>query len=314
MNRRDFLAGSIALTSRQRLVHMMGALSTAERDTQPASAPQNLLSSTFTEEFLSTRLLTVDKWHPYPRWDEREPWEAVPADIRAKIVAQAEADQQNGWSALLASSFLEFKRNGNRSHYEAQSFGRRSHLKNVVLAECLEGRGRFMDDIANGIWLICEETFWGVPAHLYMQKDGPGLPDVTDPVVELFGAETVQLLAWVKYLLAEKLDQISPLINKRIVIEAERHILKPARERDDFWWMGFETNTRTARLNNWTPWINSNLLVANLILEEDPKVRVHETMRILKSLDQYLNQYWPDGGEEEGLDTSAPLRCATSKP
>jgi len=300
MNRRDFLAGSIALAGQQKLVHSMGTFSMAGQDAPPASSPQNLLSSTFTEEFLSKKLLTVDQWHPYPRWGERGPWEAVPGDIRAKIVKQAESDQQAGWNALLASSFLEYKRNGNRTRYEAQSFGRRSHLKNIVLAECLEGKGRFMDDIANGVWLICEETFWGVPAHLYMQKGGPGLPDITDPVVELFGAETVQLLAWTKYLLAEQLDQVSPLINKRIVIESERHILKPARERDDFWWMGFEPTTRTARLNNWTPWINSNLLVANLLLEEDPKVRIQETRRILRSLDQYLNQYWPDAGEEEG--------------
>lgn len=300
MNRRNFLAGSIALAGQQKLLRSMGPLAVAATDAPALILPQNLLSSTFTEEFLASKLLTVDQWHPYPRWGERGPWEAVPADIRAKIITQAEADQQAGWNALLASSFLEYKRNGNRSRYEAQSFGRRGHLRNVVVAECLEGKGRFLDDIANGVWLICEETFWGAPAHLYMQKGGPGLPDVADPVVELFGAETVQLLAWTKYLLADQLDQVSPLINKRIVIEAERHILKPARERDDFWWMGFGTNTRTARLNNWTPWINSNLLVANLILEEDPKVRVHETTRILKSLDLYLNQYWPDAGEEEG--------------
>ncbi len=263
-------------------------------------SPQNLLSTTFTEEFLTSKLLPVDAWHPYSRWGERSGWDAVPVDIRSRIIAQAEADQKAGWSAIVATSFLEFKRNGNRSRYEAQSFGRRDHLKSLVLAECLEGKGRFMDDIANGVWLICEESFWGAPAHLYMQKAGPGLPDITDPVIELFGAETVQLLAWTKYLLAEQLDGVSPLINKRITIEAERRILTPARERNDFWWMGFEPNRRTARLNNWTPWINSNLMVANLILEEDPKLRVIEATRILKSLDAYLNEYWPDAGEEEG--------------
>ncbi len=278
----------------------MGALSTADQPAAPQTSPQNLLTTTFTEEFLTSKLMSVDAWHPYPRWSERAAWEAVPKDIHAKIVAQAEADQKAGWNALLATSFLEFKQNGNRSRYEAQSFGRRDHLKSIVLAECLEGQGRFIDDIANGVWLICEESFWGAPAHLYMQKAGPGLPDITDPVIELFGAETVQLLAWTKYLLSEQLDTVSPLISRRIVLEAERRILKPARERNDFWWMGFETNTRTARLNNWTPWINSNLMVANLILEEDPALRIFETTRILKSLDAYLNQYWPDAGEEEG--------------
>ena len=62
------------------------------------------------------------------------------------------------------------------------------------------------------------------------------------------------------------------------------------------------------RLNNWNPWINSNLLVTNLILEDDPKLRIAETMRIARSVDAYLNDYWPDAGEEEGPDTTA-ARC-----
>lgn len=278
----------------------MGALSMGGGTTPPATSPQNLLAGTFTESFLASNLLPVEKLHPYPKWSERAAWEAVPADLRDPIIHQAEADQKAGWSATLATSFLEFKRNGNRSRYEAQSFGRHSQLERLVLAECLEGKGRFVDDIVNGVWLICEETFWGAPAHLYMQKNGPGLYDITDPIVELFSAETGQLMAWTKYLVGEQLDQVSPLVNQRIVLETERRILKPARERNDFWWMGFETNTRTARLNNWTPWINSNLMVANLLLEEDPKLRVQETIRITKSLDRYLNEYWPDAGEEEG--------------
>lgn len=278
----------------------MGALSIDGQGSQAATSPQNLLSTTFTESFLTSHLVAADKYHPYPRWDERAAWESVPEDLRIPIVQQAEADQKAGWSAVLATSFLEFKRNGNRSRYEAQSFGRHSQLERLVLAECIEGKGRFVDDIVNGVWLICEETFWGAPAHLYMQKNGPGLYDITDPIVELFSAETGQLLAWTKYLVGAQLDQVSPLVNKRIVLEAERRILGPVRDRDDFWWMGFEKNTRTARLNNWTPWINSNLMVVNLLLEEDPRLRIQETMRIIRSLDAYLNQYWPDAGEEEG--------------
>ncbi len=300
MNRRDFLAGSMALAGQQNLLRAMGALSAEAKSAVPSSSPQNLLTNTLTESFLASHLLSVQDWHPYPTWSERDSWEAIPADIRARVVAQAEAAQKDGWHAILATTFLQFARTGNRSVYEAQSFGRRSHLEAVVLAECIEGKGRFLDDITNGVWLICEESFWGVPAHLYMQRAGIGLPDITDPIIELFGAETAALLAWTHYLVGDPLAKISPLIPKRIVLESERRILAPARNRNDFWWMGFEHNNRTARLNNWTPWINSNLMTANLLLEENPKLRVYETTRILRSLDAYLNQYWPDAGEEEG--------------
>lgn len=300
MNRRHFLAGSVALAGQQKLLRSTSPFSIDENGAPPISRPHDLLSTTFPESFLASRLLPVDKWHPYPRCTERGPWEAVPADIRAAFVAKATADSKEGWKAFLATRFMDYKRTGSRELYQEDTFGRRAKLFHLVLAECMEGKGRFIDDIMNGVWLICEETFWGVPAHMGMQRAGVGLPDVTEPIIELFGAATAQQLAWTKYLLGEQLDSISPLIGKRITLETERRILEPARRRNDFWWMGLDGKTQTEPLPNWNPWINSNLLVANLILEEDPRLRVFETSRILKSLDSYLNAYWPDAAEEEG--------------
>jgi Heparinase II/III-like protein len=300
MNRRHFLAGSLALAGQQQLLRSMGGIALDAREAAKLVAPHDLLSTTYTESFLASKLVAPGTWHPYPKWGEREPWDSVPIDIRSAIVARAEADQKAGWKALLATKFLEFKRTGNRSHYEADSFGRRAMLQHLVLAECLEGKGRFVDDIVNGIWLICEETYWGAPAHLGAQKAGVGLPDVTDPIIELFSAETAQLLSWTNYLLAAQLDHVSPLVNKRIKIETERRMLKPARDRNDFTWMGLGGRKQEHRLNNWNPWINSNLLVTNLILEDDPALRIAETARIARSVDAYLNDYWPDAAEEEG--------------
>jgi hypothetical protein len=300
MNRRHFMAGSVAVAGQHKLLRSMGTLSIDAQGAQPAKAPQNLLSTTYPEAFLESKLAPVGEWHPYPRCSERRAWDAVPADIRAGFVEQALAEQKAGWKTLLATSFLEYKRNGNRTRYQDVNFGRRSQLQHFVLAECMEGKGRFLDDIANGVWLICEETFWGAPAHMAAQRSGVGLPDATEPIIELFGAETVQLLAWTKYLVGEQLEKVSPLINKRITMESERRILGPARDRDDFAWMGLGGPGQAHRLNNWCPWINSNLLVANLILEEDPKLRLHELIRITRSVDVYLNQYWADSAEEEG--------------
>jgi len=300
MNRRHFLKSSLALAGSEPILRSMGAFPLAEATNSALAAPHDLLSTTYTESFLESHLAAPGTWHPYPTANERAAWEAVPGDIHAAIVERAEADQKTGWKALLATRFLDFKRNGNRSRFEADSFGRRAMLQHLVLAECLEGKGRFVDDIVNGIWLVCEETFWGAPAHLGAQKAGVGLPDVSEPIIELFSAETAQMLAWTSYLLAPQLDQVSPLVNKRIRIEVERRMLKPARERNDFVWMGLGGRKQEHRLNNWNPWINSNLLVTNLILEDDAKLRVDETLRIARSVDAYWNDYWPDAAEEEG--------------
>jgi len=304
MNRRHFLAGSLAMAGRQRLLRSLGSLApaaeqSASTDTPPVP-PHDLLSVTYTQSFLESKLAAPGAWHPYPKWSERGAWDAVPGDIRDAMIGRAEADQKEGWQALLATRFLEFKRNGNRSRFEADSFGRRAMVEQLVLAECLEGKGRFVDDIVNGVWLICEETFWGVPAHLAAQKAGVGLPDVTEPIIELFSAETADLLSWTYYLLGPQLDEVSPLVNERIKVEVERRMLGPARNRNDFTWMGLNERRQEHRLNNWNPWINSNLLVTNLILEDDPALRIAETVRITRSVDAYLNEYWPDSAEEEG--------------
>ena len=194
-----------------------------------------------------------------------------------------------------ATLFLGYVRTGNRERYQSVSYGRRERLATLVLAECMEGKGRFVDDIADGVWAICEESWWGVPAHLSLQKKGNGLPDVTEPTVDLFAAETGTLLAWTSYLLPEALDSVSPLIRERIRLEVRRRIIDVNLERDDFWWMGF---SRT--VNNWNPWICSNWLTAVLLLEDDQERRTRSVRKILVCLDNFLDPYPADGGCDEG--------------
>ena len=112
-------------------------------------------------------------------------------------------------------------RDGNRGRYEKLLFSRRGKLADLVLGELLEGEGRFTDAIADGLWLICEESYWGVPAHVGAQKRGSGLPDVTEPTVDLFAAETGALLAWTDYLMGDRLDAVHPLVRERVRLEVD---------------------------------------------------------------------------------------------
>lgn len=234
-------------------------------------------------------------WQPYPRAGD-EAWQRLPEQVRGAHIDAAEQLLGTTWPALPATVLLEYDRTGNRSNYQALTNERREKLATLVVAETMENRGRFMDDILNGIWTISEETYWGVPAHLSMQKAGSGLPDVDEPTVDLFAAETGSLLAWTDYLLGEKLDAISPLVRQRIRSEVDRRILTPNMEREDFWWMGFAGG----RINNWNPWVNSNWLTMVLLLETDEARRHAAVYKIMRSLDLFINSYPRDGGCDEG--------------
>ncbi len=239
-------------------------------------------------------LVPVERFRPYPEAAERPSWEALPAELRQALILAADRHLGGTWPVLPATLFMEFQRNGNRSRYERESFARRAALSALVAGECAEGRGRFLDDIVNGIWAICEESFWGVPAH---NDSAAPLPDVDRPVFDLFAGETGALLAWTRYLLRAGLDGISPRVSARIREEVDRRILTPFLDRDDFWWMGLRGDRA---VNNWNPWCMSNALAAALVLEDDGDRRVAMVEKALRCLDRFIDPHPADGGCDEG--------------
>lgn len=56
MNRRDFLAGSIALAGQHHLLHSMDLSSIMEPGSLPVGSPQDLLSTTLPDSLLESRL------------------------------------------------------------------------------------------------------------------------------------------------------------------------------------------------------------------------------------------------------------------
>ncbi|MBN2451958.1 MAG: heparinase II/III family protein [Lentisphaeria bacterium] len=256
-----------------------------------------MITRGMTRENLASLLLSRAQWRPFPPRTDRDAWEALPGSVRAALLAEGERALGEAWPAIPAHLAMEYVRSGNRSVYEQASFPRRSMLAALVLAECVEGRGRFAEALVDAVWSICEESFWGVSAHIPMQKAGAGLPDTSEPVVDLFAAETGALLAWTVYLLGDLLGGVSPLVAPRIVRETVRRILDPCLARDDFWWMG---NDSRRGLNNWTPWICSNWLATALLLEEDADRRAEAAYRAMTCVDRYLEGHPADGGCDEG--------------
>jgi hypothetical protein len=254
---------------------------------------RNLLGKQANVEQLQSQILPYGQWVPFSKDAGSDAWINLPDTVKNSYLAAANNALAFEWPVLPATLYMEYARNGNRTNFQNVYFMRRTVLSDLVIGEMIEGKGRFTDQIVNGIWAICEESSWCIPAH----TDVLPLPNVNAPVVDLFAAETGTTLSWTYYLLKDQLDQISPLISKRIEDEMEERLFTPWAERDDFWWMGFGERKD---VNNWNPWIISNWLTCVLLVEKDQKARAAQISKAMRSLDNFINIYPPDGGCDEG--------------
>lgn len=255
---------------------------------------RNILSRKYPAAAFKESLLPAKDWKPYPRTPEE--WaEVVPDTVLNLLVTAGEKALEKEMTQTSASLLLEYVRSGDREKYQKVSYARRNNLTDMVLAESIENKGRFTEAIMNYIWAICEETYWGVPAHLAVQKAKSGLPDAEDPTVDLFAAETAGVLALADYFTGEKLDKISPLIRKRIYYETHRKIFEPLKQAGRYGYL-----SKTNLVNNWNPWVVSNIVLAGLLLEKDETTRAQNVYTYTTFMDSYLNSLGDDGGCDEG--------------
>ena len=264
----------------------------------PAAKAAPVLAADWPAERLQGVIAAREAWRPVPTIDDRGGWARLSPGLRARIVARAERAVKDPIPPLPATLFLDYTRAGNRSPFERAMFARRDRLHALVIAECVEDTGRFLDAIVDTAWAIAEESSWTVPAHQGAQQAPGGLPDTAEPIVDLFSAQTAHSLAWTWYLLGERLDTVSSLVRPRLAREIERRVLAPYEAREDWWWMGFAP--RSSRPNNWNPWINSNVLAAALLVEPDAARRAQLAHKVLRSLDAFLGPHPTDGGCDEG--------------
>ena len=249
-------------------------------------------------ERLSALPVQLSDFTPAPPASDRAAWSQLPADVRAMLVAAGEAALAETYPTLYATAYLEFIRSGDRVGYERHYFNRRRMLNELVLAECVEGSGRFLDHISDGLLLICEESGWQLPAHNAKARgvDRMALPDIDTPIIDLFAAETGAQLTTILALLSPELAAVTPEIAQRIDRELDRRIFRPYLDRH-FWWMGGTDEP----VNNWTAWCTQNVLLATFTRPTSQDIRRAVVTRTAISLDAFLDSYSEDGACEEGV-------------
>ena len=221
-------------------------------------------------------------------------------EAKKAFLKEAEAYLQQEYAPILAHSYMRFEKNGNRSIYEGECMQRRKMTWYLFLGEYIERKGRFLEKLIDGIWLILDECSWVYPAHTKIRIDyTPKLPlyfkNEVD-VVDLFSAETGAMLSFISYLGKDFLDEVTPIIRERILYEVRRRVILPYLNYSDYWWMGYVRRN----INNWCPWITSNVLTACALCEPDMNIRKDVTRKSMEVIDHFTLIYDEDGGCDEG--------------
>lgn len=244
----------------------------------------------------------IREFRPFPVWEERKGWERVEPAVKKAVTEAAQSFLDMEWTIDRVTERLDYFTTGKRNPRYSD---RVRALVCMTLAECVEGKGRYVRQIADLSWTICETTSWIPTEHTASEEmylpghERDKLPDVTETkfFVDLVAAETAAVLAWTSYFLKGCLDALSPQICQRISYEVERRVFVPFLSYPElFWWSGFQKGTK---INNWNPWINSNIAAAALILTEG-ETRCCLLAQGIQSTNYYYAQLPEDGGCDEG--------------
>ncbi|HEY3333000.1 MAG TPA: heparinase II/III family protein [Capsulimonadaceae bacterium] len=233
-------------------------------------------------------------WSPsVPNVANRDAWTngilQLPPDELAIVNAHVAVAMSANMPHLLASHRLHFERTGTRDEFDANWRARRGNLAWLTIAECVEGRGRYIDKIQDLAWATCEECSWELPAHC------GGMPNADRIEVDLGTAMAALQLAELDHLLDGSLH---PHVHRFIQAAVRAKCIEPYMAREDWWWL---RNTPTLQVNNWAAVCTAGAVGAAVYLMNDPAELAALMEKALPTLSDYLDGFDSSGALSEGI-------------
>lgn len=247
-------------------------------------------------ETLRRLLLPPGDALPVPTCEARGTWDAIDPPTLRDLHLRGDDEAGTPWPQPLAHQYARYFGDGDRDQYEQIVFARQHRLTRAAVLAAVTREPRRLDEVADGVTLLCEQSTWCWPAHDdTFAAHGAVVPTASDPFLDLGAGEVVGQLAWLDHLLGPLLDAHMPGLRARIRHEARLRVLDPFLTRRDWHWLG-----RGGDVHNWNPWIHGNVLVAALQLDDDPERRARTVALVIEGLDRYVAALPVDGSIDEG--------------
>lgn len=270
----------------------------------PAAADDygpDILQAEYAKPGVADAFVAGKAWFPFPAYEDRPGWAALFGPDAQKVIQRGEQLLDYQWQYIPASAYLAFERTGDRRAMEKPEGANRGALISLILAELAEGKGRFIDQLADGVWLAAQQPSWVLSAHQARQRSKRSLPDAREQLIDLASGRYGSIVSIAHYFFHREFDKLDPSISVAAESAVRRNILDPYLDEGQYranWWLGFAA--KGAMLNNWTPWCNSDVILNFLLMERDQARLDRAVAQSVKSMDLFLNYIQKDGACEEG--------------
>ena len=226
-----------------------------------------------------------------PSCANRDLWGSTTVAARTSDVRRAAekllAQEFPAWDS---EAYLEYSRKGTRPNGEKMMNARKAWLYPLVIAECVEGKGRFLPAIERTLKELIEQPTWTWPAH------DRNLRNFRDHnyEVDLLAADTVNELAQALYLLGE---WVTPELRRRTIAAMDERIFEPLRKtfatgNKDNWWLHAN--------HNWNAVCLKGTVVAALTVLPDRRDRAVFAAAAEHFIQNYVDGFSADGYTSEG--------------
>ena len=223
---------------------------------------------------------------------QRNAWKKLTKNDSFKsVISEAEKLLKESIPEQPDDLYLDFSRTGNRTRWQRVAGRRRGRVHTLVLAECMENKGRFIPPFEKIVRAICSEKTWVMPAH---DRSLTNFKE-TSVDIDLGSSMLAWSLATADYLLADKLSTDT----RRLIRDnLEKRIFKPYEDmvqgkRNKNWWM---TGT-----NNWNAVCLGSVTGPALAVIESPRRRALFIAAAEKYSKNFLKGFTADGYCSEGL-------------
>lgn len=225
--------------------------------------------------------------------DDRKGWRRVGEAVTFRnVVRDAERLLVQAIPEDDPELYMDYYRTGNRDRYQNFRSARWSRLSRLVLAECIENRGRFIPAIEETIRVLCADKSWVYPAH----DSGAGVFKGEQTYIDLGSATSSWEIAIAGRSLGNKL---SPETRELIRENLERRTFKPYEEAirsgniDRNWWI--------KTTNNWNAVCHAGVIGAALCSIEDHERRAFFIAAAEENIEFFFKGFTPDGYCSEGM-------------